>query len=310
MRSYPKGESLHRTRLRQWLAAHRGLHRHVLSRLRERGPLRLRDFEDRVSVGWSSSGWTNDRNVERVLDVLQVKGIAVVAGRTGNEKLWDLSERWFPEWTPRERLTEREITRRAAQRSLRALGVATTRHIRDHFTVNRYPGLPQVLERLERERVIEPVRIAGEDGEWPGRWFVHAEDLPLLEGIEAEDWQPRTTLLSPFDSLIIERNRTRLMFGFDFTMEIYVPKERRRFGYYVLPILHGDRLIGRVDPLMDRVSGRLRIKALHAEPDAPDDRGTARAVARAIDELADFLGASDVAYEGPVPERWRPIVLG
>src|SRR5438552_884881 len=104
---------------------------------------------------------TPDR--ERIMDTIRhlgclqldpIRAVAVVAGRTGNEKLWDLSERWFPEWTPRERLSDREITRRAAQRSLRALGVATTRHIRDHFTANRYPALPQVLEQLERERAI------------------------------------------------------------------------------------------------------------------------------------------------------------
>src|SRR2546422_1322804 len=107
MRTYPKGGSSHRRRTREFLSANRALQRHVLSALRARGPLRLRDFENRVTSGWRSSGWTNERNVERMLDILQVTGIVVVAGRAGNEKVWELAERWLPAWTPRDRLTER-----------------------------------------------------------------------------------------------------------------------------------------------------------------------------------------------------------
>src|SRR5215216_3500056 len=154
-----------------------------------------------------------------------------------------MAERWLPAWAPTRRPPEREVVRLAAQRSLRALGVATARDIDRHFTASRYPGLPAVLAGLERSGRVERVRLAADGTEWPGPWYVHADDLPLLERLEAGDWEPRTTLLSPFDNLIIDRERTQRLFGFLYRMEIYVPRAARRYGYYVLPVLHGDRLV-------------------------------------------------------------------
>lgn len=308
MRRYPRprpGESIHRVRTRAWIQENRALRRSIMARLRAEGPLPLRAFEDQAVQGWRSSGWTSGRNVERMLDVLWTQGKVVVAGRSGVQKLFDLADRWFPEWTPKELLTEREVVRRSAQRSLRALGVATARHIKNHYTLDRYPGLPHTLVELERRGLIERVRISEGGAEWPGPWFVHADDVPVLEEIQAGQWAPRTTLLSPFDNLIIDRARTEKLFGLRFRMEIYVPKEQRRYGYYVLPILHGDRLIGMVDPLMDRKRGSFVVNAVHAEPNAPATLKTGRSVAAAVEQLATFLGAIDVQYRGPAPAIWR-----
>jgi uncharacterized protein YcaQ len=181
--------------------------------------------------------------------------------------------------------------------------VATARDIDRHFTAYRYPGLATVLASLERSRRIERVRLAADGAERNGPWYVHAEDLPLLERLEAGDWRPRTTLLSPFDNLIINRERTERLFGFRFRLEIYVPKAARQYGYYVLPVLHGDRLVGRVDPALDRKRGRLVVHAVHAEPDAPASAGPA--VAAALRELAAFLGADGVDLGRPPPGVWR-----
>jgi uncharacterized protein len=147
------------------------------------------------------------------------------------------------------------------------------------------------------------VRIAGNGTELPGPWFVHSEDLPLLAALERGEWEPTTTLLSPFDNLITDRARTELLFDFYFRMEIYVPQAQRKFGYYALPILHGDRLIGQVDPAMDRGRGRLVVKAVHAEPGAPKNAG--RAIGAAIESLGSFLHADEIEYSGLVPEAWR-----
>jgi len=122
-------------------------------------------------------------------------------------------------------------------------------------------------------------------------------------------WQPRTTLLSPFDPLIYDRERTERLFGFRYRLEMYVPKEQRQFGYFVLPILHGDRLVGRLDPMMDRRSGALTIRSLVMEPGAPPDGETAAAVEGAISELGTFLGAREVvppplgSYDQPKGSR-------
>jgi len=303
MRRYPTDRYAHSRRTKAWLRENGGLRRYVLAHLQRSGPLMLRDFEDRSRTGWISGGWTTGRNVERMLDVLWIQGRVAVAGRNGIQKLWDLADRWFPAWTPKDRLSEREIVRRAAQRSLRALGVARARDIDRHFTAGRYPGLPEVLTRLESEGTIERVRVVDDGSEWPGPWFVHGDDVPLLERMRG-GWAPRTTLLSPFDNLIIDRDRAELLFGVRLRMEIYVPKSQRRYGYYSLPILHGDRLIGRVDPLMDRRRGRLVVNSVHAEPDAPTGLATARSVGAAVRELARFLGATEIEY-GVVPEPWR-----
>ena len=301
MRRHPRHQQL-----QVWLAANQTLRRSILRQLRADGPLPTRAIEDRAEVAWRSSGWTGGRNVDRMLDLLWTQGRIMVDGRQGQQRVWDLAERALPDWAPTRRPPEREVVRLAAQRSLRALGVATARDIDRHFTAYRYPGLDGVLAALERAGRVERVRVAADGSEHPGPWYVHADDLPLLERLQAGDWQPRTTLLSPFDNLLINRERTERLFGFHYRMEVYVPKAARRYGYYVLPILHGDRLVGRVDPAMDRRSGRLVVHAIHAEPDAPEAAGPA--VAAALQDLASFLGADGIDLRQKAPQVWRSAV--
>ncbi|MEP7356966.1 MAG: crosslink repair DNA glycosylase YcaQ family protein, partial [Anaerolineales bacterium] len=278
----------------EWMQQNEPLRRYILRELKRHGPLPSRALEEDglETKAWVTSGWTSGRNVSRMLDYLLMQGKIMVAGRAGGQKLWDLAERVLPAWTPRERLSEPAVVRRAAERSLRALGAGTLKHINEHFIRLQYPGLKTALAQLEKQGHISRVQVADMRGEW----YVHSLDLPLLDDLQNGAWQPRTVLLSPFDNLICNRQRTRDLFNFDFLIEIYVPKAKRKFGYYVLPILHGDRLIGRVDPTMDRAAGRLKINAVFAEPDAPTTRVAAKAVAGAIRDLAGFLGATAIEY--------------
>ena len=177
-----------------------------------------------------------------MLDMMWVRGYVGIGGREGGQRLWDLMERCLPPDPPDEELDDAEVTRRAALLSLKALGVARTPHIRAHFTRGRYPTLPQTLTSLREEGVIEPVEIEGVKGDW----WVRAEDVETLRSMNG-DWSGRTALLSPFDNLLCDRGRTEELFGFSHRLEIYTPKAKRRWGYFVLPILHGDRLIGRAD---------------------------------------------------------------
>jgi uncharacterized protein YcaQ len=155
--------------------------------------------------------------------------------------------------------------------------------------------------------LIARVELQDDGRAVPGTWYIHRDDVSLLEQLERGDFEPRTTLLSPFDNLICDRARTRQLFDYDYTIEIYTPKHKRKYGYFVMSILHGDKLIGRVDPLMDRAQGRLNIQAVHAERGAPmrAPRKTARAIADAIEELGEFLGANEIVYSNLVPEAWR-----
>ncbi|MBI5669065.1 MAG: YcaQ family DNA glycosylase [Chloroflexi bacterium] len=302
MSRYANGEPAY---WQKWIQQNAAFRDHILNELEKRGPLSSKDFEDKTASGWASTGWTSGRNVSRMLDFLWLQGKILVKERRGQTRYWDLAERCLPDWTPRHALSRREVVRRSAQRALRALGVARANQIKQHFTRSRYPDLPSVLDELEAEGRIQRVKIAGDGVTWPGVWYIHTDELPLLDRLEAGDWQPRTTLLSPFDNLIADRARTESMFHFEYRIEIYVPKDKRRYGYFVLPILHGDRLIGRIDPLLDRKQGVLNINAVYAEPGAPQDRDTAHTIRAAIENLATFLGATNIVYTDRVPEGWK-----
>jgi uncharacterized protein len=289
MRRYPRGGYGRARYIREWLAANASFRRYVLRELRRRGPLRTRDLEDRAVEGWRTGGWNDDgRSVSMMLEVLAHRGEIAIAGRAGNERLWDLAERWHPLQDGRQ--PPREIARRLLETQLRWCGLARP----DAFGLafdGPPPGRAQALRELVREGVAVPLTVKGLAGEW----FGHGE---LLE----RRFRPRTTLLCPFDKLIAHRGFTKELFGFRFRLEIYVPKAKREYGYYVLPILHGDRLIGRIDPLFDRKSGVLRVNAVYAEPDAPADAWPQ--VRAAIDDLAAWVGAEEVTLPR-LPRVWR-----
>ncbi len=297
--------SVPRTRTRTWASQNLALRRHILARIRRNGPVALRDFEDRSVTGWRFDGWTSGRNVDRMLGVLWLEGRIMVSSRKNGQKLWDLTERVLPPGVPRSRLGTRELVGVAAQRSLRALGVAEPGHIRQAYIRGSYTDLDRTLSRLARAGEIEAVRIEEDGQSWPGTWYVHGEDLPLLDRIESGSWEPRTVLLSPFDNLLCDRRRAERLFSFHYRVEIYTPRSQRRYGYYVMPILDGDRLVGRIDPEMDRKRMRLNVHAVYAEPDAPRTDEAGRRVAGAVQELADFLGAEETAFAKRVPAPWR-----
>ena len=312
MRSYPasfaKGWGPAWTeRVQRWLKEHSQLEDYVLHELKEKGPLLSRQFEDESRVRPHGPSWGSWGNVSRMLFHLFFKGKVMIVGRQANQKLWDLSERFLPSNASKKDLTMDQVEHEAVQRSIRALGIASASQIDYHFLRGRYRNLKETLKRLTEESKILPVTIQhalfGKN-----EHYIHEKDIPLLEQIESDDWQPRVTLLSPFDNLICDRKRTKLLFNFDYSIEIYTPSHKRKYGYYVLPILYGDRFIGRIDPLMDRKNQKLHIKAVHAESKAPKDKAVAEAVAETISDFSQFLGAKDVVYSKRVPTFWKTAV--
>jgi uncharacterized protein len=307
MTTYLKGDSASEEETRKWIETNGGLRRTILSRLRREGPLPSRALTDTSKLDWRSTGWTSGRNVGRMLGILWAQGRIMVASRSGGQKLWDLAERVIPEAARRERLSEGQRVRRAALASLRALGVGTEQDVRNHFTRNRYPQLRRVLTALEKDGEIERITVRGSAADW----FVRGADASLLERIDSDHHGRTTTLLSPFDNLICDRNRTERLFGFHYRIEIYVPKDKRRYGYFAMPVLHGDRLIGRVDPLFDRKSRALKINSAHAEPgrrkSASEDGA---AVAAAITDLTGFLGATSIEVGRELPRGWSRSLRG
>lgn len=307
MRTDIKNDAAWRERTREWVKANEKLRRHILRELKRRGPMRARDIEDVTDEPWHSSGWTNERNVGRMLDLLSVQGKTLVSRREGGQKLWDLGDRCLPLDLDRSRLSTTEVVRRATRLALHALGVAKIPHIREHFTRGRYPNLPKVLDKMVGTGEVVPAQMMDGRNALKGEWFMNASDQGALEAIENGAWEPRTTLLSPFDNLICGRDRTEEMFGFRFRLEIYTPKHKRQYGFFVLPILNGDRLIGRIDPTVDRKKKTMTINSIHLEPGASTAKATVRAVRRAIEDLAGFVGVERIVYVS-TPAEWGPIL--
>ncbi len=309
MVNFARGNGKWSKRVQGWLHANDAFRRYILDELRERGPLFSNEFEDRAVVDWQSSGWSNTRNVSTMLGFLWEQGDITVTRRAGNgfglKKQWALFDYHMPQWLDHDPLPRGEVVRTAAQRSLRALGVATPKQIDNHFIRKAYPDLANVLQDLEQEGLIQRVAISDNGETWDGDWFVHRDDFPTLERLQTSAEMPaRTVLLSPFDNLICDRDRTEQLFDFWFRIEIYVPKAKRQFGYYVLPILQGDRLVGRIDPRMDRKTKTLHVNAVYVEEgmDSAVDLG---ALADTIDDLGRALGAKKVVFADAMPAGWQ-----
>jgi len=281
----------HRAR---WMRANLALRRQVLSRLRREGPLATSAFDGREAVSWHSTGWTNDRNASQMLEFLSAEGRVLVAGRAGQERLWDLTERCVPAKAVVSSATPTKLIHDAAVRSLRALGVATTKQIADMLPGAVRELVLKAIASLVRSGVFVPARVVSGDGTLKGQWYVHAEDVERIPALERR-WTGRTTLLSPFDTLIRDRARAEALFGMRYRIEIYVPAAKRQYGYFAMPVIHDDELIGRVDPRVDREGDALVVNAVHLEPGPKRDRVTGRAVAKALDDLAQFTGVSRVA---------------
>lgn len=301
MRNYGQRGSAWSTRLTNWVQENQSFCDYILGEIERRGPLLTQDFDDKSTVPWASSGWTAGRSVSYMIDYLWSCGRLMVAQREGLRRWWDLAGRVLPAWTPAGGWSAEKVTVDAAQKALRALGIAQIKHIQRHFTEGRYPRLDTVLQQLLRSGVVQKIRVKG----WDGEWYIHRETMPLVEKIEAGHWKPRTVLLSPFDNLIRDRERTEQMWNFYYRIEIYVPKEKRQYGYYVLPILHGDRLVGRIDPHMNAKTGILTINNLYLEPDVRRSKRLALGTVRSIKSLARFLHAGHIDCGPEVPSEFR-----
>jgi uncharacterized protein len=291
-------------RNRLWMTRHANLKEYVLRELRQKGSLLSRQFEESSSTRRHGSGWGSSSELSWMLMNLLFRGDVMVVGRQGNQKLWGLTEQFLPHWVSKSELSMDDVEQEAVQRSIRALGIANASEIKYYFLRGRYRNLKTTLKQLLGESKILLVDV--EDGQvGNGDRYIHANDIPLLERLESDGLHPRLTLLSPFDNLICDRTRTRLLFNFDYTVEIYTPPHKRKYGYYVLPILYGDRLIGRLDPAMDRKKQTLHVKAVHAEGNAPREKEVAEKLSNTISQFAEFLGANEVVYSRRVPSFWR-----
>ena len=257
----------HYDKQRDWLRDNDTFRRDILDLLGKSGPLISRDVPDTAVVPWSSRGWTNNRNVTQMLEFLMMKGEVAIAGRVGRERIWDLAERVYGNGV--EVPTPREATQRQNELRLTSLGIARAR-------TTQVPVEPWDVGNAGEPALVEGVK---------GQWRVDPAAL-------GDDFTGRTALLSPFDRLIHDRGRALELFDFEYTLEMYKPAGQRRWGYYALPILHGDQLIGKLDAIADRKASVLRINTIHE--DVKFTKPMTSAVRAEIDDLASWLRLDSV----------------
>ncbi len=271
---------------RSWFpAADRRLQREILARIEAEGPLRTRDFED---PDHDSRGWWEWKPAKQALDQLFMQGELMISGREGFQKIYDLPERVLPDWVDTRAPTHAEFATYLIDTTLRAHGFATQKSI-------TYLRKGQELRRAVRAeldaRVADGALVELDLG---NRNPVYI-DPELLER-RAPPCRAQVRILSPFDNCVIQRERTRDLFGFDFQIECYVPESRRRFGYFCLPILYRDRFVGRADCKAQRRSGRFEIRALHLE--RKFDAGFDAAFDAALADFARFNGCESIDGRG------------
>ena len=240
-------------RAAQWVRDNDGFRQRILATLALSGPLASRDIPDSAEVPWQSSGWTHDRNVTQMLEFLLFRGEVAVARRKGRQRIWDLAERVYPSVEP---IPADEARKIRNERRLRSVGVA-------------------------RPRIVGDAGVAVEIESTSGEWRVDPEAT-------AEGFEGRTALLSPFDRLIHDRTRALELFGFEYALEMYKPAPQRRWGYFALPILDDDQLVGKLDATADRKAGELRVDAIHE--DTHLSKAVRSRVDREIGKLAAWLG--------------------
>ena len=254
-------------RTREWLRKNDRFRRDVLELLRKSGPMTSREIPDTCVVPWASTGWTNNRNVTQMLELLMMRGEIAIAGRVRRERVWDLAERVYPADAVVPSVDE--ARRIKNERRLASLGIARQKR----------PAMP--LEPVYVGEAGEPAVVEGTTGEWR-----------VDPGAFGGGFKGRTALLSPFDRLIYDRVRAQELFDFEYTLEMYKPAAKRRWGYFALPVLHGDRMIGKVDAAADRKAGVLRVNAVHE--DVKFTPAMAQGVQAELDDLASWLGLSAV----------------
>jgi uncharacterized protein YcaQ len=229
----------------------------------------------------------------------------MVDRRVNFQRYYDLAERVLPTSVQALSYTLEEWQRWAALRGVSHLGVATAVHASDYYRLSK-PAARSAIQALAAEGAVLPAEVEG----WKETAYICPADLPLLEEIEAGAHAPTlTAFLSPFDNLIWYRPRVLELFGFDYRAEMYQPAAKRVYGYYVMPILHKGRMVGRLDPKADRKAGTLIVRAIYLEPGQSPTGELVDGLAGALQEFMAFHGSERVIIERSEPEALRTLLL-
>lgn len=281
----------------QWMAERRADVDAVLEHIRANGATRSADFERTDGKGGAWWGWKPEK---RSLEVLFTSGVLMIARRHNFQRYYDLAERVLPGWHDGRMPSMAETERALVLQSVKALGLAKAAWIGDYF---RTRGAGPDPEALVAEGALLRARVEG----WEQPVYLHPDHLALAESAAAGALASSvTTILSPFDPVVWDRRRALELFGFDYRLECYTPAEKRRYGYFTLPILRRGALVGRVDAKAHRGDGVFELKSLALEPGVRQSARFAADVAGALRRLAGWHGCPRVRLTRTVPDGFAP----
>lgn len=288
----------------QWLKTHGGEIAQIVERIRQDGPVRAADFERKGNKG---NGWWDWKPEKRHLEVLFTAGQLMVRERRNFQRVYDLAERVMPELNDERDLPSPDLARRDMVRaSCRALGLVKTGWVADYYRLKRgkYDAL---LHQLADEGELLPVRVEG----WQHGAFVHASLADELVRAQAGTLKAsHTAVLSPFDPLVWDRKRASELFGFDYRIECYTPAPKRQYGYFVLPLLHRGKLVGRMDAKAHRKEGVFEVKSLYLEQGVRITQSLAQDLGKAIQKLAEWHQTPLLRYgnvPAPLLAQWQEV---
>jgi uncharacterized protein YcaQ len=270
-----------------WEVEHPQVSEKVLERIRQEGALRSADFENPDHKGGT---WWNWKEEKMALEHLLTAGVVMVARREKFQRLYDLRQRILPDWDDARTPSHEEVRRALAIKTVRALGIARVDWVPDYFRISK-KGISELLHVLAAEGHLLEISVEG----WDAPVYAHPEHSGLLACAASGQLSASlTTLLSPFDALIWDRRRTRELFDFDFTLECYLPAEKRRYGYFCLPVLQRGRLVGRADAKAHRQAGLFEVKTLYLEPGVTMTDELQADIQDALQRCAEWHGTPEV----------------
>lgn len=277
----------------------------VLERIQSEGALRAADFEYH---GPRRGSWWDWKPAKTALEYLFAFGDLMIANRVNFQRVYDLTERVLPGWVDTSIPSIYQRDRYWVEQAATALGIATPNQLIGYNYYQR-GSARAALDALVKEKVLSPVEVMLANGAIQ-QYMVQHDNLELLQqaaagAIKAE----RTTFLSPFDNLWWAPGRDEQLWGFRQRLEAYTPAAKRVWGYFCLPILQKERLVGRFDPKMERKAGVLRVKALYLEEGVQPDEELVRGVADAMRDFMQFHKAKELVIEKSQPEEFGEKLL-
>ena len=272
-----------------WMQEHAAEIEQLIAHIEQHGPVRSADFEHPRK---GTSGWWELKPHKRHLEGLFTAGKVMVIERRNFQRVYDLTQRVMPQWDDvRDLLSQEQAEAIMLEKSARSLGLFRAQWLADYYRLRR-PALAQALAQMQEAQTILPVNVEGLGPAW-----LHASLLPLLEQAQADKLTAtHSAVLSPFDPVVWDRKRAEQLFGFSYRLECYTPAPKRQYGYFVLPLLHRGRLVGRMDAKMHRKTGVLEVIALFLEEGISPSLQLEKGLQRAITDFARWQGAQRITF--------------